>query len=190
MAERRAVEEPPPPEDIVDESEGMLLGPEQLAAPTVTVTPGYDTATIIATSPTSFPGGWIQYGTATGVYTSGLINHQKTIRVVAVDGTVSYVLTFKLTGLQQNAAQAYFAQIVFNDRTTSSEVTWTQPGLNSSPNDQVFFYDRVLTDFSAIMNWSNKASSAGWMLPDQWVNYKNLVVNTAWYNYVKWFDGR
>jgi len=159
-----------------------------------TVAFGNDTATVTVTQSTPFPGGSIQWGTATGVYTSGLQQHKKTVLTTSLNATnqqvLSYTLQFKLTGMQQAAAQAYFGQIRYDDGTLSSEFTWTQPGLNASANDQVFFYDKVLTDFAAIMNWAEKASQAGWMLPDQWTNFRNLVINTAWYNYVKWNDGR
>jgi hypothetical protein len=191
MAERRR--------HVEEEMENPVLPPdfEPFAVPTPVVSIGSaDVATITVTSATPFTaaGAWIQWGTATGVYTSGLQYFTKFKIVTTYNATnqpvVSYVFTFKIPNLQLNAGQAYFAQVVLQDRTTSSEVTWTQPGQNTSPNDQVFFYDKVATDFAAIMQWATKASSAGWMLPDQWSNFKNLVVNTAWYNYVKWNDGR
>ena len=189
---RRSTDEPA--EDFQEMDYPTVDSPEVLAVATPTVAFGGDTATITVSQATPFPGGWVQWGTATGVYTSGLQQHRKVKVTYSINATnqlvPTYTLQFFITGLQQNAAQAYFAQVVYDDRTSSSEITWTQPGLNANANDQVFFYDRVIVDFAAIMNWAEKASQAGWMLPGQWVNFRNLVINTVWYNYVKWNDGR
>ena len=88
------------------------------------------------------------------------------------------------------AAQAYFAKIFFTDGTATSELTWTQPALNASPSDQVFFYDRVLSSLGTIIDISTRAADQGWLSNDDYVALQNRITTTAWLNTVKWNDGR
>jgi len=152
-----------------------------------TVKVGVDTSTVTGTTSVKV-NGTIYWGTATGVYTNYM--YREATYEWQPDNTLQYRLTYLLPNLQLQAAQAYFAKIFFTDGTATSELTWTQPALNASPSDQVFFYDRVLSSLGTIIDISTRAADQGWLSNDDYVALQNRITTTAWLNTVKWNDGR
>lgn len=149
---------------------------------------GYDITTITGVLDTPH-WGRIQWGTATTVYTSGLLFPTFTVPEFDSGGVLRYRMSFVLRGLQQAANQTYFAQVVFDDTSVSAEVTWTQPGVNANANDEVYFFDRTDSVFAAVSELATKASRQGWLDADEWREFRNLVIQTT-INRVKWVDGR
>ena len=148
---------------------------------------GVNIATITGTASTPIKG-TVYWGTATGVYTN--TQYAESVAEYQPDNTLQYRLTFILTNVQLQAAQAYFAKIYFTDGTATSELTWTQPALNASGSDQVFFFDRVLSSFATTIDIATRAADQGWLSNDDYVAFQNRIAATAWLNTVKWNDGR
>jgi len=159
------------------------------AAPSVAV--GVNIATItVNNGATPLPGGTIRWGTATGVYTSGPALYTDCKRIVAQDGTVSYQLVFVITGIQLNAAQTYFAQVSYVGGNTSSEATWSQPGLNASASDQVNIHNRVKLELAHISDICVRGARFGWLSADDYNGLRRSISLVQNYNRIKWNDGR
>jgi len=148
---------------------------------------GVDIATITGTTSIK-TNGTVYWGTATGVYTN--TQYQESKPEYQPDNTLQWRLTFTLPGLQLQAAQAYFAKVFFVDGTSTSELTWTQPALNASGSDQVFFYDKVVSSFATVVDVAIRGADQGWLSADEYTAFQNRIAATAWLNTVKWNDGR
>jgi hypothetical protein len=158
------------------------------AAPSVAV--GFNIATVTINNATPLPAGYLVYGTATGVYTSAPIGYQPCKRVVAADGTVSYQLVFVITGIQLAAAQTYFAQVVYVGGSTSSEATWSQPGLNANAADLVHIQNKAKKQLARIADIAQKGARQGWLSNTDWVGLNRAKLAVQEYNRIKWNDGR
>src|SRR5215472_16969746 len=103
--------------------------------------------------------GYLQYGTATGVYT---VNIKPDILGTAEkqsDGTIQYRMTWNLPGFQLAAAQSYFAIVTYTDQAggATTEITWSQPGLNASASDTVIFDNRNFPRLAQIAELAGRA---------------------------------
>jgi hypothetical protein len=152
---------------------------------------GVNIATITAQPADGLPhNGYVMWGTATGVYT-GMTPPVFTKPTFDPATTNTYnVATWEIDNLQNATDTNYFAKVFWDNGTQSTEVPFTIKGLNASPSDTVYFEPRNLTRLARISGIATKASAQGWLNPQEYQQFKLLVLSTSWFNHIGWFDGR
>lgn len=148
---------------------------------TVDVQVGTDSVVMTATTPTQLKA---QFAWGTD---PDDLSHMTDWQLGKGDGPYTY--SWVIYDMRQATDTMYESTVFYNDG-SSEQASWTQPGLDASPDDVVNFRAGADIHWHTLSDHLQTIALRGWSFQAEWAEVLRMAEMSSEFNTITWADGR